>query len=76
MLRLAEITEENWLDAAALSVREDQTHFLASAVGILARGYVYRGCNARVYIFENEGTIVFPLLMRLGLYILYNDARK
>ena len=38
-IRLAEVTEENWLEAASLSVREDQKEFVAPATGILARGY-------------------------------------
>ena len=57
MIRLTEITEENWLTAASLSVKEEQKRFLAPAVGILARGYVYRSCNARVRVIENDGSL-------------------
>ena len=64
MIRLAEITEDNWLDAANLSVRDDQRGFVASAVGILARGYVYRDCGGRVYVIECDGTIVGLALTR------------
>lgn len=64
MLRLTEITEENWLTAASLSVKEEQKRFLAPAVGILARGYVYRNCNARVRVIENDGTIIGLALVR------------
>ncbi|MBR5739709.1 MAG: GNAT family N-acetyltransferase [Firmicutes bacterium] len=64
MIRLAEITEDNWLDAANLSVRDDQRGFVASAVGILARGYVYRDCGGRVYVIESDGTIVGLALTR------------
>ena len=64
MIRLTEITEENWLTAASLSVKEEQKRFLAPAVGILARGYVYRSCNARVRVIENDGTIVGLALVR------------
>ena len=63
-IRLTEITEENWLEAASLSVKEEQKRFLAPAVGILARGYVYRSCNARVRVIENDGTIVGLALVR------------
>ncbi|MBR0508282.1 MAG: GNAT family N-acetyltransferase [Clostridia bacterium] len=64
MIRLAEITEDNWLEAASLSVREDQKGYLAPAIGILARGYAYRGCNARVWAIEHDGTIVGLALVR------------
>ena len=63
-LKLTEITEENWLEAASLSVKESQRGFLAPAVGILARGYVYRNCNGRVYAFEYDGVIVGLALVR------------
>lgn len=64
MIRLAEVTEENWLDIADLSVNDDQRRFVAPAIGILARGYVYRDCNARIYAIENDGTIVGAALVR------------
>ena len=64
MVRLAEVTEENWLEAASLSVSEDQKGFLAPAVGILARGYVYRNCGGRVLVIENDGVIVGLALVR------------
>ena len=64
MIRLAEITEENFLEAAQLTVSESQSGFLAPAVGIIARGYVYRGCSAKVYAVENDGVIVGLALVR------------
>ena len=64
MLKLTEVTEANWQEVASLSVRENQKHFLAPAIGILARGYVYRNCNARVYVIENDGTAVGVALVR------------
>ena len=64
MIRLTEVTEDNWLDVAALSVKEEQRRFVAPAVGILARGYVYRDCNARVFVIENDGVIVGTALIR------------
>ena len=56
MIRLAEVTEDNWMEAASLSVGEDQQKYVAPAIGILARGYVYRDCNARVFVVENNET--------------------
>ena len=64
MIRLTDITEDNWLEAASLSVREDQKGYLAPAVGILARGYVYRHCNGRVFAIEHDGEIVGLALVR------------
>ena len=64
MIRLAEITEDNWLEAASLSVGESQRGYVAPAVGILARGYVYRDCGGRVYVIENDGVHVGIALVR------------
>lgn len=64
MIRLTEITEENWLDVAGLSVKESQRGYLAPPIGIIARGYVYRDCRARVLAVENDGIIVGVALVR------------
>ena len=64
MIKLTEITEQNWMDAASLSVDERQKGFVAPAIGIIARGYVYRGCGAKVYAIENENTLVGLALVR------------
>lgn len=63
-IKLVEVTEENWLEIATLSVREDQKGFLAPPIGILARGYVYRGCNGRVWGIANGDQIVGAALVR------------
>ena len=64
LIRITDVTEENWLEVAGLSVKEEQKGFLAPAIGILARGYVYRNCNARVWVIENDGTAVGVALVR------------
>lgn len=64
MIRLAEVTEDNWMEAAALTVSDRQKAFLAPAIGILARGYVYRNCRGRVYVIENDGAAVGLALVR------------
>ena len=64
MIRLKEITEDNWMEAAGLSVKDGQKGFVAPAVGILARGYVYRDCGGRVFAFEDDGVIVGLALVR------------
>ena len=64
MIKLTEITEDNWLDAAGLTVSDEQKNFVAPAVGIIARGYVYRDCNAKVFVIEDDGTIVGLALVK------------
>ncbi len=64
MVRLVPVTEDNWLELASLSVMDSQKGFVAPSVGILARGYVYRGCGARIYAFEADGVMVGMALVR------------
>lgn len=64
MVRLAEITEENWLDVASLSVHEEQKAFLAPPIGIIARGYVYRNCNGKVRVIQNDEEVIGVALTR------------
>ena len=64
MIRLTDVTEENWMDVASLSVHDSQKHYSASAEGILARGYVFRNHHARVFAIENDGTIIGAALVR------------
>ena len=64
MIELIEVSEENWREIAALSVREEQKGFLDSPVGILARGYVYRAHRARVLGVAEDGRAVGVLLVK------------
>jgi ribosomal protein S18 acetylase RimI-like enzyme len=48
MVNLIDLSEENWMDFAGLSVDESQKNYLASNIGIIARGYVYRDSRAKV----------------------------
>ena len=64
MVNLTEITEDNWLDVAQLAVNEEQRQFLAPPVGIIARGYVYRNCNAKVWVIRNDDELVGVALTR------------
>ena len=63
-MKLIGVTEENWLTIASLKVKDHQQAYVAPAIGILARGYVYRNCNAKIFAFETEGTIVGAALVR------------
>ena len=58
MVGLIELGEENWMDFAELSVYESQKQYLASNIGIIARGYVYRECDARVIGITPDDTAV------------------
>lgn len=64
MLKLIEVTAENWLDLRRLSVSDTQKGFLDSALGILARGYVYRHDRARVIGIADDGTMIGVALVR------------
>ena len=64
MVELNEVTEQNWLQVVRLSVSDAQRSFVAPAVGILARAYVYRNCRARALAVEAAGKPVGLLLVR------------
>lgn len=63
-MRLVGVTEDNWMAVTALSVKERQKGYVAPSVGILARGFVYRDCGARIYVFEEGGIPVGMALVR------------
>lgn len=64
MITLFTVNEENFLTLRALAVREDQRGYLDSAAGILARGYAYRACRAKVYGIASDGEPVGLALVR------------
>lgn len=64
MIRLFDVNEENWLETAALRVDESQEKFLDRPVGIIARGYVYRSCNARVIGIADDEQIIGIALVK------------
>ena len=64
MIRLTEITEDNWLEVAGLTVSNEQKNFVAPAIGIIARGYVYRDHNAKVFVIKDDDTAVGLALVR------------
>ena len=63
MIKLMEVTQDNWMDVASLSVREDQKGYVAPAISIIARGYVYRNCNAKVFAICNDDIVVGAALI-------------
>ena len=64
MVKLVEINEANWTDFAKLSVDESQKKYLANNIGIIARGYVYRDCKAKVIGIAEEDTPVGLAMVR------------
>jgi RimJ/RimL family protein N-acetyltransferase len=64
MILLADVNESNWVKVALLSVSAEQKSFLDSPIGIIARGYVYRDCGARVFAITNDDEIVGVALIR------------
>ena len=66
LITLIKVNEDNWMAFAALRVREEQKGFLDSALGILARGYAYRACRARVFgVAEGEKAVGLALVKDL-----------
>ena len=63
MIKLVDINESNYFEAIKLSVTEEQQKFLDRPTGIVARGYVYRKENARVFgICEDEKLVGLALV--------------
>ena len=46
-MRLISVTEDNWMEVASLSVKEEQKIFVAPAIGIFSRGYDKLGYKKR-----------------------------
>jgi len=64
MIKLLDVNEQNWLDVISLSVNEEQKRFLDKPIGIIARGYIYRSCNAKIYGISNDGQIIGVALVK------------
>lgn len=64
MIRLIDVNEENWLDFARLNVDDEQQAFLDRPIGIIARGYAYRACNAKVIGIADDSQIVGVALVK------------
>lgn len=64
MLRLTDINEDSFIAARTLAVAPEQQGYLDNAVGILARGYLYREANARVWAVDLDGTIIGLALVK------------
>ena len=61
---LSEINEGNWMEAANLKVHDWQKNYVGSSLGILARGYVFRESNAKVFGIELLGELIGLTMIR------------
>lgn len=64
MIHLFEVNEDNWLDIIKLSVTEEQQKYLDRPTGIIARGYIYRNCNAHVFGIADDSQVIGVALVR------------
>lgn len=54
-IHLETITPDNWRIFKALKVKKEQERFVAENIGILAKAYVYRDYNSKVYgIYDGD----------------------
>lgn len=65
MITLQPITERNFLEVLHLRVKPEQQTFVATAEGILARGYLYRNRRSRVWAIYADSRAV-------GLALIYD----
>jgi len=61
---LIEVDESNWTRFNSLKLSEEQQNYVASPIGILARAYVYRKCNAKVFGIQKGDNIIGMLMVR------------
>ena len=64
MIHLVDVNEENWFEIINLKVDREQQKYLDRPIGIIARGYIYRNCNARVFGIADDSQIVGVALVR------------
>lgn len=61
---LIDIDESNWTKLITLELAEGQKDYVASPTGILARAYVYRNYNSKVFGIKSEEDIIGMLMIR------------
>ncbi len=63
-IHFEEITPDNWRKINALEVKEEQKHFVASNVAILARAFAYRKDNSKVFAIYNDANPIGLIMQR------------
>lgn len=61
---LADIDERSWTKLITLELSEEQKNYVASPMGILARAYIYRNYNSKVFSIKSEENIIGMLMVR------------
>lgn len=61
---LADIDERNWTKLITLELSEEQKDYVASPMEILARAYIYRNYNSKVFSIKSEENIIGMLMVR------------
>ena len=61
---LIDIDDSNWTKLTTLELSEKQKDYVSTPIGILARAYVYRNYNARVFGIKSEEDIIGMLMIR------------
>lgn len=61
---LVDVDESNWTGYSSLKLAEEQQKYVANPMGILARAYAYRKCNAKVFGIQKEDNTIGMLMIR------------
>lgn len=61
---LADIDERSWTKLITLELSEEQKNYVASPMGILARAYIYRNYNSKVFSIKSEENIIGMFMVR------------
>ena len=64
MIRLIDVTEDNYIEICKLAVSEEQLGYVATSVRILASAYANRNRNARAWAITDDETIVGVLMVK------------
>lgn len=62
MIRLEEITPDNYKECVGLRVAEDQKNFVSSNLESLAKAYIYRECVETFAIYKDDLMVGFMML--------------
>lgn len=63
MIRLDEITPDNYKECVALRVAENQKNFVSSNLESIAKAYIYRECVETFAIYNDDTMVGFLMLM-------------
>lgn len=64
MIKLVDINEKNWSGVRQLCISDNQQACIDIPMNIIAQGYVYRHCNAKVIGIANDNQIIGIALVK------------